>query len=191
MTHPRIGSFPQRLMLALVLEITILAVMGKDMFSFNGEGDVRLQLVGGPIGLKLSGVLAKVYMLYWSRHFQNIITRVTRNSNFMLYLCKLYVDDNNLAMEELEPGSRFIDGELVVVQDEVEDDSCIPGDQRTAKVVQTIANSISPFIKMTVDCPSLHQDGWMPILDLQVKVSDIKPTPLTSNTTGTPCQIHW
>ena len=25
---------------------------------------------------------------------------------------------------------------------------------------------------MTVDCPSLHQDGWMPILDLQVKVSN-------------------
>ena len=95
----------QRLMLALILEITILAVMGKHMYSFNG--DVRLQLVGGPIGLKLSGVLAKVYMLYWSRHFQNIITRVTRNRNCMLYLCKLYVDDNNLAMEELEPGSRW------------------------------------------------------------------------------------
>ena len=50
------------------------------------------------------------------------------------------MDDNNLAMEELEPGSRFIDGELVVVQD---------------------------------DFTSLHQDSWMPILDLQVKVSDI------------------
>ena len=48
----------------------------------------------------------------------------------------------------------------------------LPGDQRTAKIIQDIANSISPFIKMTVDCPSLHQDGWMPILDLQVKVSN-------------------
>ena len=130
-------------------------------------------------------------MLYWSRHFKNIITRVTRNSNFMLYLCKLYVDDNNLAMEELEPGSRFIDGELVVVQDEVEDDLMLPADQRTAKVIQTIANSISPFIKMTVDCPSLHHDGRMPILDMQVKVSDINTNTIDYNHYRSPCQTHW
>ena len=77
-------------------------------------------------------------------------------------LHKLYVDDNNLAMEEVVPGTRFIDGELHVVEEEVESDSLLPGDQRTAKIIQDIANSISPFIKMTVDCPSLHQDGWMP-----------------------------
>ena len=91
---------------------------------------------------------------------------------FLLYLFKIYVDDSNLAVEELEAGTRFIDGELVVVPEEVEADSRLPGDQRTARVIQTMANSISRLIQLTVDCPSLHQEGWMPMLDLQERVSD-------------------
>ena len=59
------------------------------------------------------------------------------------------MDDSNLAVEELEAGTRFIDGELVVVPEEVEADSRLPGDQRTARVIQTMANSISRLIQLT------------------------------------------
>ena len=82
-----------------------------------------------------------------------------------------FVDDTNLAMEELEPGCRLVDGKVVMVEEEVEADRAIPGDLRTAKVVQDIANSICETINMTVDCPSNHVSGWMPLLDLQVRVA--------------------
>ena len=59
-------------MLALVLEITTAAVIGQNVYSFNGE--VKLQLVGGPIGLKLSYCFAKVYMLYWTNYMLMAIT---------------------------------------------------------------------------------------------------------------------
>ena len=55
---------------------------------------------------------------------------------------------------------------------EVEADKLVPGDQRTANIIQAIGNSICPFIQLTVDCPSLNpaMDNWMPILDLSVRM---------------------
>ena len=61
---------------------------------------------------------------------------------------------------------------IVIMEDEIEADKAIPNDIRTSKLLLEIANSISGFIKLTADSPSLHESGWMPILDLQVKVEN-------------------
>ena len=46
-------------------------------------------------------------------------------------------------------------GKIEIVQDQIEADRQIPGDIRTAKIMQEIGNSISSFIKLTVDTPSI------------------------------------
>ena len=56
----------------------------------------------------------------------------------------------------------------------MKEDRQTPGDLRTARIVQEIANKICPFIQMTVDCPSMHPNNLMPILDLEVGVRDNK-----------------
>ena len=48
----------------------------------------------------------------------------------------------------------------------------IPADERTAKLLTEIGNSISNFIKLTADYPSKHENGFMPLLDIQVRVVD-------------------
>ena len=155
----------EREMLALALEIAIKVAMGNHLYSFNGS--VRLQLEGGPIGNQLSGALAKVYMLYRCRTFLRRLTAATSGlALFCLYMMLFYVDDVNLAMEEMAPGSRFINGKVEVVQEEVEGDRSISGDERTAKV---IANSICETVQMEIDFPSHYEDGWMPLLDLQIR----------------------
>ena len=108
--------------------------MGNHLYSFSGS--VRLQLQGGPIGNRLSRALAKVYMLWWCRAFLRALAAAMVNiTYFSLYLLLFYVDETNLAMEELEPGCRLVDGKVVVVEEEVEADRAIPGDRRTARVV--------------------------------------------------------
>ena len=52
----------------------------------------------------------------------------------------------------------------------VEGDRDIPSDIRTSKVLLEIANGISGFIQLTSSNPS----GFMPLLDIQVKVVDKK-----------------
>ena len=59
---------------------------------------------------------------------------------------------------------------IEVVDEEIEGDRGVSNDLRTANVVKDAANSIFEFLKVKVDCPSLHEDGWMPILDLKAKM---------------------
>jgi hypothetical protein len=161
----------RRLMIALLLEQMILKVMGNHCYSFDGTN--RLQLRGGPIGLKLSGALAKVCMLAWSRTFKDKVSAALAGlTYFNLYMLKFYVDDTGLAMEELEPGCRFLDGKVEVVEAEVERDRQVPGDLRTARVMVEIANSILPYLQFEADCPSNHSSGWMALLDLEVRVAE-------------------
>ena len=69
-----------------------------------------------------------------------------------------YVDDNNLMSNPLPAGARLnSDGKIEIV--DVQTDSEIPSDQRTAKLYGEIANDMSEFIKVTVDYPSVHSSG--------------------------------
>ena len=62
----------------------------------------------------------------------------------------------------------------MVQEDKVAEDMLVPGDQRTASLVQEIANKICTFIQMEVDYPSRYEDNFVPILDLKVGVQDKK-----------------
>ena len=44
----------------------------------------------------------------------------------------------------------------------------LPLDQRTFEVLKDIANEIDPSIQMEYDIPSLHHNGKLPVLDLEV-----------------------
>ena len=57
-------------------------------------------------------------------------------------------------------------------EDQIEADRNIPADLRTAKFFQSVSNTICDFLQVTIDCPSNHQSGFMPMLDVQVKMSE-------------------
>ena len=157
----------EKLMFALTLEEGILAVFGSHYYSFNGE--VKLQQEGGPIGLKVSGSVGKVVMLSWSRELKARIARAAANiPSFHLHLHKLYVDDNDVVCEELAPGTRLVEEEWVVVEDQVEEDRRIAGDKRTALLVQELANTICPYLQVVADYPPNHISGWMPVTTVSI-----------------------
>ena len=128
-------------MFSLALEAGVQACMEHHSYSLDGQ--VRRQEAGGSIGLKLTGALAKVFMVYWCREFQQVLAAATKDIvGFNNHLHGFYVDDHNLAVEELPPGCRFRDGKVVVVPEEVAEDLLLAGDRRTAQVI--------------LDCTALH-----------------------------------
>ena len=160
----------KKLMLSLALEEAILVAMGHHTYSLADQ--TRLQGRGGPIGLKLSGAIAKVYMIWWCRRFTETLQGATVTlPSFQQHLLKVYVDDGLQVCEELPPGSRYVDGQVMVVEEEVEADQLLPGDQRTAAVMVEIGNTISPYTRVEADFPSAHRSGQMPFLDLQLSVA--------------------
>ena len=82
----------------------------------------------------------------------------------------IYVDDGNIVTEAVEPGLRFTDGKVSILPGAVTEDQDVPADERTAKFVKSVSNSIAPMIRMEEEYPSNHPAGRMPILDLEVWV---------------------
>ena len=64
------------------------------------DGKVHLQSEGGPIGLELSGALARVIMLIWDRELLQKLNRAAADTTWDLYTYLRYVDDGNCVAEE-------------------------------------------------------------------------------------------
>ena len=85
-----------------------------------------------------------------------------------------FIDDLNLVPEVVEAGWKFCNEtrRMIFQEDLVQNDSTVEDDRRTALVIKDIANSVHPMIQMEEDCPSNHNDGKMPILDLECWMDD-------------------
>ena len=68
----------------------------------------------------------------------------------------------------------MVEGEVKIVAGEVESDTHIQADKRTAELVQEIANSVCQYTTMEIDFPSNYQNNWMPILDHLVRIENRK-----------------
>ena len=77
-----------------------------------------------------------------------------------------FKDDIEIAIESLEKGSQLVEDIIIIddtkkIVDEKKTDTKI-----TMEIVQRVANSINPMIKLTVDTPCSHEDGKLPVLDV-------------------------
>ena len=72
----------RRKMIGLALEVGIKAVMQGHMYQLDGK--IHLQSEGGPIGLELSGALARVIMLIWDRELLQKLNRAAADTTWDL-----------------------------------------------------------------------------------------------------------
>ena len=80
------------------------------------------------------------------------------------------MDDDGIAYKFLPPGTRK-NGETLKIEvkpELVEQDLLEKEDVRTIRELSLLADSILQDLKTTFDCPGLHEDGKMPLLDLTV-----------------------
>ena len=76
-----------RQMFTEAMKIALLFIMENHVHTFDNE--MKLQSKGGPIGLKLTGILAQVFMVWWDGEFKHKM----ENVGLRLWLYKRYVDD--------------------------------------------------------------------------------------------------
>ena len=148
------------------LKIVLELILQNHIYVFNNE--IRKQVEGGPIGMDLTGVVAKIVMAWWDREMLKLL----RENNMRVHLYKRYVDDINISVDMLEPGTRYVDGILQIKADYIETDIQIPGDERTLKEIKKIGETIHESIKLETDSPSQNTDKKLPILDLKVWIEN-------------------
>ena len=91
-------------------------------------------------------------MLWWDKVFLDKLDKL----GIAMMLYKRYVDDGNMALQAVQVGTRIIDGKVSILPEAIQEDSGIPADRRTARLIRSLANTITPMIQMEEDFPSNH-----------------------------------
>ena len=156
----------RRKLLVTALEIGMKHVMKNHTYNFANT--IKRQTKGGPIGLDLTGGIAQVFMIWWNGELRRKLVQI----GVVVHMKKCYVDDVNYGLLPTPPGATYVNGELHIEEAMVVQDSAVPADERTMKIVTAVGNSIHESTQLEYDCPSMHDDGKMPILDLKVWVNE-------------------
>ena len=154
----------KRMLLAKVIEIAIKTTFKNHLYQFEGQS--YIQAKGGSIGLRLTGVVAKLVMNRWNTRFKELAIQ----NEITIYLNKTYVDDQNLLMEALEMGKRWTGEKMEWRSDwEKEDkEANEKDDKRTMRQIRLMANSILPYIQMKEEVASDCPEEKLPMLDFKV-----------------------
>ena len=134
--------------------------------TYDFAGEIRLQKEGGAIGLEIT---AQIFMVWWDRQLIRKLDEV----NIQLNLHEQYVDDTNVATKRTPIGARYHEGRITITEAAVNEDEGMPDDERTMKLIQAIANTIHPSIRMTIDYPSRNEEGKVPMLDIKMWIEEL------------------
>ena len=137
------------------------------MYQFGGL--IFRQGFGGPIGLRLTSMVARIVMDKWAKDF----LQRTQDAGMRLHLFAKYVDDVNVVMGMLRLGMRW-QGKSLVYSEEMEEKDREAGLTRedvTMERVRELADDVIDWLDFTQDHPGKHSTGMVPILDVQVWIS--------------------
>ena len=155
-------------MLIEALRIGIKVIMKNHTYEFANL--IKKQREGGPIGMDLTGTIAKIFMKWWDER----LLEKLEEAGIEKKMYERYVDDVNMCIKETPIGARYIDGKLEYPDGAKEEDEEIPADKRTFTVVMQKANSIQENIQVEIDVPTNYTDCKLPILDLKVWIEKVE-----------------
>ena len=127
-------------------------------------------MLGGPIGLRLTSILARIVMDQWTRIFMDkMITGMVH-----LYALIKYVDDVNVVMRMLGLGWKWNEKvtslEWTQDQEDLDKRSGLSPEHITMNIVKVAADSVFNWLEFTTDLPEDHTRGMVPFMDLQLWV---------------------
>ena len=162
-----INEQTKRKMLVEAIRVVLKTLLETHTYEFANE--IRRQRKGGAIGMELTGVVAQIFMVWWDGQLNGKL----RELNIRLKLHERYIDDTNIINKQTPVGARFNGGHIVTTEESVAEDEGVPNDERTMKLLQSIANSIHPSIRMTIDYPSKYDDNKVPMLDVKLWLEEV------------------
>ena len=145
-------------------KIAVLSVIRNHAYKW--KGDIWLQALGVPTGLRLSGIIGRITMDDWRKSIINLMDKQGMEN----YLTEKYVDDCKVVLENLEHGARWDGDKIKYNPEDVEEDkqSSKALDEITMGVWQDMVSGITPGLKFTTDFCSNNKNGKVEMLDFQL-----------------------
>ena len=164
----QINNHDIKTLLAASQAIAAQETFKSHVYSFGGK--LYQQLLGGPIGLRITTVIAKIRMASWLRHVKFAL----KKAGIEVWMTKLYVDDVRLVVSEVPRGHgwrkgsntpEYLHSEEGAIRD-IDDDFTYQ--RRTANKILELMNMIEPDLEFTIELEEDFPNGKIPTLDFSM-----------------------
>ena len=159
-------EWEKRKIMSEVMRLAVEMMFNTHCYRFGGK--VYRQTEGGPIGLRSTCAVARVVMARWDVKFK---TRLEDNS-IRSELDGRYVDDGRLVLYAIRAGWRWHQGALWYRQDWEVKDRALSDVERTKRAIQGAMQGLTSCLSFTVETEEDFSDGWLPTLDLKMRISE-------------------
>ena len=139
--------------------------MGNHYFKFDGK--IYRQTATGCIGMDLTGELASIVMLIWDSKFLKKCSKI----GIQIPMYDRYVDDTLNVLPAIRHQWEYcsMNNEMVYKSENTANNqNDIDIQAHTMKILTSVANSITPKIRIEADYPRKRIDNRLPFLDLAI-----------------------
>ena len=154
----------KRRIVAEVMRLSVELMFETHCYSFGGK--IYRQTEGGPIGLRSTCAVARVVMSRWDQKLKQRMV----DSNISSEADGRYVDDGRLILYPIRSGWRWHRGGLWFRADWEKEDLSLSCIERTKRVVYGAMQGLTNCLSFTVETEEDFEDGWLPTLDIKMKV---------------------
>ena len=174
----------RRLIVATVVELATEAMFNNHFYGFGGKKFKQME--GGPIGLRGTCTLARLVMQIFDRRWMDLV----RDAGLSIDLYMRYMDDGRKLLQPIRRGWRWVNGALVYTLRWDKEDEVKTAMEVTVGVLRDTVKRIADYLDFTFESGDDYPDGWLPTLDVSIKVNDRNTVdyryfekPTTTNTT--------
>ena len=103
--HPFYRSYTKeekRKMISKVIKISLMECFRNHIY--QARNVLYRQIVGGGIGARVTGVVARILMDVWA----DLLNSILENNDVIIYLLAKYVDDVNIATSPIPKGFSWV-----------------------------------------------------------------------------------
>ena len=156
----------KRRVIGCLVKSSIRMVIKNHYYLFNNV--ITKQKRSGAIGNSLTEKLGKLIMKRWGEKYKELLQKL----RVALELLKIHVDDVTKVAVAFDPVVRFDETKMkmVKINDLIESDKNVPEVVGTMDELRKIANTVFKCVQFMTDCPFIHQEAMVPVLDLQLYV---------------------
>ena len=150
---------------AEVVAITTEVMFKHHLYTFGGR--THRQKEGGPIGLRGICAIARLTMCAWDRRWVKRMEE--RRVKILLY--SRYMDDGRVHLPPFKHGWRWENEDLVYKEAWRWEDADLSSEEVTRRIIHGSMQGVMKSLKFTTELGE-EEGGWLPTLDLQVRVED-------------------
>ena len=154
----------KKMIVGATTRLMIEILFKNHIYTFGGK--MFRQEKGGPIGLRGTCAVARVVMNIWDREWERELVK----KNVELEELVRYMDDGRTFLHPINKGWRWTKDSITYKKEWEEEDVGMSDTERTRRILEGQMQQILKCLKFTTETEEDFEGGWLPTLDLEIKV---------------------